>query len=339
MLWYQSYRTISFDSAPPDPHPDNVSLVDRNLGDVFIFYFVFVPPGVSRWKWLLPAQLKDLKATGLLDVASLTVIAATDPNSSTATKDMMLLAGIVEEIAGTSATVTPRYGNRYEYWGLYSMWEKAMSQDIRQREDSVFLYMHSKGMVYHNNITEASRVDRPLFTHVIEPWREVLFHFSTVPELQKAGFAVHRHGYIFYNYIWVRSSYVARLEAPIERPLDRHRGGGGGVQFMMLPGSTTSTGSLTQLTNHLLVPMDGVWHWRSFILEFVLIYQQQRLHSKIRIIVKLVWVMLVCITAVTSSINHPSRDKGNTQIVDSMILLQNPTEFHCFFYRIGNLEF
>ena len=206
----------------------------RLLDNVFIFYFVFIPPGVKHWNWLVDAQLKDLKATGLLDVASLNVIAATDARSPTAMEDMTLLTSIVEEIAGTSATIAVRHANRYEYWGLDYMWEKSMFQDVRQREDSIFLYMHSKGMVNHGNITAEKRAktDGPLFKHVIEPWRDVLFRFKTVPELDKAGFAITRGGYVYFNYIWVRSSYVARLEAPVERPLDPNRGGGGGMAAM-----------------------------------------------------------------------------------------------------------
>jgi len=196
--------------------------------NLFIFYFVFIPTGVEHWVWLVTAQLKDLKATGLLDVASLTVIGATNAISPTADEDIMSLTRIVKEIAGTNATVTPRYENRYEYWGLYPMWEKAMSQNPQQRKDSVFLYMHSKGMVNHGKMTQEARAktDGPLFKHVIEPWRDVLFRFKTVPQLDKAGFVVTSGGYVYYNYIWARSSYVARLEAPVERPTDKEAGGG-----------------------------------------------------------------------------------------------------------------
>lgn len=205
---------------------------DKN---VFVFYFVFIPERFGHWTWLVTAQLKDLKATGLLDVASLNVIAATSSTSPTADEDMMSLGRIVKEIAGTSATVTPHYENRYEYWGLHSMWEKAMSQNPQQRKDSVFLYMHSKGMVNHGNMTQAKRAatDGPLFKHVIEPWRDVLFRFKTVPQLEKAGFTITRGGYVYFNYIWVRSSYVTRLEAPIERPLVAKPGGGGGGMATM----------------------------------------------------------------------------------------------------------
>lgn len=201
---------------------------------MFIFYFVFIPPGAEHWLFLVTAQLKDLKASGLLNVASLNVIAATDPSSHTGTVDMASLAGAVKEIAGNGATFTPRYGNRYEYWGVYQMWGKAMSQDIQQQEDSIFLYMHSKGMVNHGNVTAEKRAksDGPLFKHVIEPWRDVLNRFQTVPGLDKAGFSITRGGYVYFNYIWVRSSYVTRLEAPIERPLSRHPGGGGGNASM-----------------------------------------------------------------------------------------------------------
>jgi len=110
------------------------------------------------------------------------------------------------------------------------MWEKAQSQNIQEQEDSVFLYMHSKGMVNHGIINETTRAkaDGHLFKYVIEPWRDVLFRFKTVPELHKAGFTMTRGGYIYFNYIWVRSSYVARLEAPVERPFNPNSGGGGG---------------------------------------------------------------------------------------------------------------
>ena len=200
------------ESAAQTVPPDNV----------FVFYFVFIPSGIEHWKWLVISQLEQLKATGLLEMSSLTVIASTDQSSPTATQDMVSCASAVEEIAGINATFIPRYANRFEYWGLVSIWEKAMSQDIRQREDSVFLYMHSKGMVNHGNISAETRehVDGPLFKYVIEPWREVLFRFKTVPNLHKAGFAITRGGYVYFNYFWVRSSYVARLEAPVERPVD-----------------------------------------------------------------------------------------------------------------------
>ena len=110
------------------------------------------------------------------------------------------------------------------------MWEKAMSQHVEERKNSVFLYMHSKGMVFHGKMNREKRksVDGPLFKHVIEPWTEVLFRFQTVPDLDKAGFTVTNGGYVYFNYIWVRSSYVARLEAPIEYPVEAHRGGGSG---------------------------------------------------------------------------------------------------------------
>jgi hypothetical protein len=199
---------------------------DKN---VFVFYFVFIPERFGHWTWLVTVQLKDLKATGLLEVASLNVIAATSLTSPTADEDMMSLTRIVKEIAGSSATVTPRYENRYEYWGLHSMWEKAMSQNPQQRKDSIFLYMHSRGMVKHGAMTEERRAetDLPLFKHVVEPWRDALHRFKTVPQLDKAGFVMSHGGYCMFNFFWVRSSYVARLEAPAERPTD-HRVQGGG---------------------------------------------------------------------------------------------------------------
>ena len=279
------------------PTPSDLTLDKKN---VFIFYFVFIPPGVEHWNWLVAAQLRDLKATGLLDIASLTVIAATKPTSPTAVKDMMLLTSVVEEIAGTSATVTPRYENRYEYWGLYTMREKAMSQDIQRREDSVFLYMHSKGMVNHGNMTAATRAktDGPLFKHVIEPWRDVLFRFNTVPELDKAGFTITRGGYVYFNYIWVRSSYVTRLEAPIERPLDTNRGGGDGMAEMQ---NVTRFYYEHWIAHTLDQPPSGTNGWsmalEDSILECISLWKEHKL--LLRANAKLAWEMMVHTTALT----------------------------------------
>jgi len=74
---------------------------------------------------LVTLQLKDLKATGLLDVALLNVIMETELSSSVASSNVREIKNIVQDIAGANATVLPRYKNRFEYWGLCLMWEKA----------------------------------------------------------------------------------------------------------------------------------------------------------------------------------------------------------------------
>jgi len=90
-----------------------------------IFYFVYIPLGSEHWNWLVASQLKDLKATGLLDVALLNVIVATELSASAVSSDIREIKNIVQDIAGANATVLPRYKNRFEYWGLCLMWEKA----------------------------------------------------------------------------------------------------------------------------------------------------------------------------------------------------------------------
>ena len=73
-----------------------------------VFYFIYISPGSEHWNWLVASQLKDLKATGLLDVALLNVIMETELSSSVASSNVREIKNIVQDIAGANATVLPR---------------------------------------------------------------------------------------------------------------------------------------------------------------------------------------------------------------------------------------
>ena len=81
---------------------------------------------------------------------------------------------------------------------------------------SIFLYFHSKGMVHHGNNVSLSQVAvEPIFNVVIETWRNALTQFYCDEELNKAGYASAPGGWQFYNFYWVRASYLRRVVRPI----------------------------------------------------------------------------------------------------------------------------
>ena len=79
-----------------------------------IFYFVCIPLGSEYWNWLVASQLKDLKATGLLDVALLNIIVATELSTSITSSDAREIKNILQDIAGANATILSRCKNCFK---------------------------------------------------------------------------------------------------------------------------------------------------------------------------------------------------------------------------------
>eukprot|EP01038_Epipyxis_sp_PR26KG_P007635 gene7635-10394_t len=100
--------------------------------------------------------------------------------------------------------------NRFEYPGLKTMHELAISDS-----DGIILYFHGKGMVYHRKAHD-QRIPEELLLHkiVIDNWRRVLKVFEINPHINKIGFSCNDEGAIWFNYFWLRGSFVSSLKPP-----------------------------------------------------------------------------------------------------------------------------
>lgn len=175
---------------------------------VEIVYYTFIHP--QRWSGILPYQLDDLRASGLLDHAYLNVIFTLDDKARH-------LVGRVEEsirdAVGVDAlprlSISHTFRNHFEYTGLKLLHDKAVASPQR-----IFLYFHGKGMVFHRK-PAGERIPEEIFLsqQVILPWRKILPLF-TGNEIHKVGFTCSPEGYVWFNYYWIRGSYLAACKPP-----------------------------------------------------------------------------------------------------------------------------
>lgn len=195
--------------------------------DVNIVYYAFIAPD-RDWRSLIGLQLQSLLSTHLLPLCTLN-IALASPTVDYAASDSVKsheaalqrlkdAADFISEIVKNvpkKLTLDVTLGNLFEYPGLLRMWQIAHEiVDENQARNTLFLYFHSKGMVFHAKGSEKGQIDHFLFRTVIEPWRLVLEQFASDEKLNKAGYAVAPDGFVWFNFMWVRGSYLHDVVRP-----------------------------------------------------------------------------------------------------------------------------
>lgn len=110
----------------------------------------------------------------------------------------------------------------YEYYGIRAMWEIGQMNPHR---NAIVYYFHSKGLSHWKTYEEYKKND-PWHPHLTEitlgQVDRVLDAFDVFPQINKAGASGYKLGWIWYNFMFARGSYLRRVEEPILDPERRH---------------------------------------------------------------------------------------------------------------------
>ncbi|GAB5357981.1 hypothetical protein AAMO2058_000420200 [Amorphochlora amoebiformis] len=125
-----------------------------------------------------------------------------------------------------NATVNVHTDNQYEYWGINRVYEVSMessglyvnsnktskptnemiSSHKRDAENTYVLYFHDKGATHQAKVIPRVKT---LHVLVLSQWREILDTFMKDPSINKIGFLAGEHGLQWFNFWWVRASYIS----------------------------------------------------------------------------------------------------------------------------------
>jgi hypothetical protein len=97
------------------------------------------------------------------------------------------------------------------------MYDLAHLDSEEESKNHIILYMQGKGMFNQEAHLVGARTctNFALTNIVVANWRLVLGKFSENSKMQKSGFMCTITGFIWYNYYFVRSSYIKTLVRPI----------------------------------------------------------------------------------------------------------------------------
>lgn len=160
-----------------------------------IVYFAYLSP--NNWEPIVLEQLNSLKSLGLYDLADNIYISVSSGHNELKRLKQHIWAKFKKiEI------INHFDQNHYEYPGLRAVW------DLSQQDDSIILYFHTKGMTSGLKIAGQNDTRRVLFKHTISNYENYINEFKTHPEMEVGCVFPSEFGFAWYNFFWVRSSYV-----------------------------------------------------------------------------------------------------------------------------------
>ena len=102
------------------------------------------------------------------------------------------------------------YENEFEYRGIKRIWELGQ---IHNGRNDILLYFHSKGIT-RNYSHESNRYDNyNVILNDIELIKEI---FTIFPKIDKIGYSSGVIGWLWFNFWYVRGSYINQVEQPIK---------------------------------------------------------------------------------------------------------------------------
>jgi hypothetical protein len=175
-----------------------------------IVYHVFINPK-HLWRQLIIAQLTDLNTIGL-SANSDVYVTCSALEQSLLNEAIALIKSIIP-----SATIATLHGNLYKYPGIEKVWTLG-NLTTHDPSKHLILYFHSKGMTSGDPSQVRDHCNTILTKTVILPWREVVNRFNSDSRVMKAGYVASTSGWIWFNFWWVRASYLQTVVKPIITP-------------------------------------------------------------------------------------------------------------------------
>jgi hypothetical protein len=180
----------------------------------------------SDWRVIFGGQLRDLRDSGLVHCAAVHIVLSAP--HGTVDHNHAKMEGLLSEARILAYSIMPRkvaasrvgaivttvHENSFEHPGLHHLWLLAQSLSAEEAAKHVFLYFHTKGMVFHN--PPGVRLPEELFMvdRTIRPWRDVVDIFQGNQTVSRIAVWPSHQGYLWQNFFWVRASYVVLLEEP-----------------------------------------------------------------------------------------------------------------------------
>lgn len=168
-----------------------------------IIYFAYLFP--DRWEPIVREQLDGIKRIGLYsecETIHMCVIAVDKELNKL--RELLYKEYTKVEIKYTFVD------NVYEYPGLKLLYESAKECCNNNNDnDTVFLYLHTKGMTSGTADRCPHYTRKLMFKYTIENYKEYIDVFENNSMVDVGGVIPHKCGFIYFNFFWVRASYIS----------------------------------------------------------------------------------------------------------------------------------
>jgi hypothetical protein len=187
---------------------NSINKNSNNTANIYIIYYIYISSQYPRWKIILEGQMNDLKKSNILEDNKLYIVMCCNENENS-----KIAINMINSIMGNyknNINYTIEKENLFEYYGIKKVYDLAC-----MNKDKIFIYFHSKGMVYYD--TSDRLPNEVKLTHFLfKNWKNTLHIFNRCNYINKAGiYPSNDRGFIWYNFWWSRGSYISNLINPI----------------------------------------------------------------------------------------------------------------------------
>jgi len=164
---------------------------------IIIVYYIFINEK-RNWKKIIKGQIQDVLIAGLINSEFHIHICCSNNNLINECKDF------VKKLINKTIYFTTNNENQFEYPGFKLIYD--LSQE---NPDTILLYLHTKGMVFHHS-NERDMCEKTILRMTIDNWENTINIFEENKNINKIGvFPAAPEGWVWFNFFWVRSDYVA----------------------------------------------------------------------------------------------------------------------------------
>ena len=183
--------------------------IDIQNSPICIIYFAYINPDPRKnWRNILNGQMDDLIRCGVLSQSSLEIVLSGTPELTEQAQSY--LESILSSYIYKTFTIV--HENNFEYEGMKRLYNLG-----QEYPDKIFLYFHSKGMVYYEVGQSRLWLEQMLTRITLTKWEDVLFIFGQYSDINKIGCYPANNegsGCIWFNFFWVRGSYLKTCTEP-----------------------------------------------------------------------------------------------------------------------------
>ena len=181
--------------------------IKPDSSEVYIVYFIYINPD-KNWQVILEGQMNDLKDIKILQNNKLfVVISSSDENNTNEAKNIVNSI-LIDYNHNIEFTVEKE--NLYEYPGIKKVYDLAL-----KHKDKLFIYFHSKGMVFYEENKSRNEIEEKLTKNTLKDWQKTISIFKNNSNIHKLGLYPADKGFVWFNFWWARGEYINRLEEPI----------------------------------------------------------------------------------------------------------------------------
>jgi len=170
--------------------------------EINIVYFVYVNHD-RNWKFIVNAQLNDIIKSNILSTANLYIVVTDE-------KEIVKKSDFDEIMKDNNYNIEFHKKNYFEYWGLKKLYNLAQKDPQK-----IYLYLHTKGMVFHNNNAERNNTEKYLTNDLLNNYLKVLNIFNDNNKITKIGTMPSIDGFVWFNFFYVRGTYLIKCKQPI----------------------------------------------------------------------------------------------------------------------------